>query len=63
VAVANGWLLKNPFVMGESLINPGDERHRERILTREEEEKLLAVCTGAKAHLRPVIIMALDTGM
>jgi integrase len=63
VSVANGWILRNPFVMGSSLINPGDERHRERILTREEEEKLLAVCTGAKAHLRPIIIMALDTGM
>ncbi len=32
-------------------------------MTRDEEEKLLAVCTGAKAHLRPIVIMALDTGM
>lgn len=63
VAVQNGWILRNPFVMGRALINPGDERHRERILTRDEEEKLLAVCTGTKAHLRSVIIMALDTGM
>jgi hypothetical protein len=29
VAVANGWLLKNPFQMGKSLINPG-MRSRER---------------------------------
>ena len=63
VAVANGWLLRNPFVAGNSLINPGDEKQRERILTRDEEEKLLAVCTGARAHLRPVIVMAIDTGM
>lgn len=63
VAVSNGWLVKNPFDKGDSLINPGDEKPRERILTKDEEEKLLAVCTGAKAHLRPVIIMALDTGM
>lgn len=63
VAVANGWLLKNPFTKGDSLINPGDENQRERILTREEEEKLLAVCTAARSHLRPIIIMALDTGM
>jgi integrase len=63
VAVANGWILKNPFTKGDSLINPGDENQRERILTREEEEKLLAICTGAKAHLRPIIITALDTGM
>ncbi len=63
VAIQNGWILRNPFAMGNTLINPGDEKQRERILTRDEEEKLLAVCTGAKAHLRPVIIMALDTGM
>jgi integrase len=63
VAVSNGWLFKNPFEMGDPLINPGDEKARERILTKEEEEKLIAVCTGAKAHLKPVIIMAVDTGM
>jgi integrase len=63
VAVQNGWILKNPFAMGDPLINPGDEKARERILTREEEERLLAACTGVRDHLRPIIIMALDTGM
>jgi integrase len=63
VAVSNGWLTKNPFDMGDSLINPGDEKSRERILTKEEEEKLLAACTGPRGHLRPIIICALDTGM
>jgi integrase len=63
VAVSNSWLTKNPFDMGDSLINPGDEKPRERILTKEEEEKLLAACTGSKEHLRPIIICALDTGM
>lgn len=28
--------------MGDSLINPGDEKPRERILTKVEEETLLA---------------------
>lgn len=63
VAVSNGWLLRNPFAMGKSLINPGDEQPRERILSKDEEERLLAACTGERAHLRPIIICALDTGM
>jgi integrase len=63
VAVSNGWLQKNPFEMGRSLINPGDEKPRERILTREEETRLLAGCVEAKAHLKAILICALDTGM
>lgn len=63
VARSSGWILRNPFEMGESLIRPGDEKPRERILTRAEEDKLLAECSGWTAHLRPIIICALDTGM
>jgi integrase len=63
VAVANGWIHRSPFTMGKSLISVGDEKPRERILTREEEERMLAACTGWRAHLRPILICALDTGM
>lgn len=63
VAVENGWLLKNPFMMGSPLITMSEEKPRERILTKEEEEKLLAACTDWKAHLKPILILALDTGM
>ncbi len=63
VAVENGWMLKNPFSMGKSLINPGNEKPRERILTKQEEDKLIAACTNYRAHLKPIIICALDTGM
>jgi integrase len=59
----NGWILRNPFASGGPLINTSDEKQRERILTREEEARLLAACTGRRAHLRPMIICALDTGM
>ncbi len=63
VAVENGWLLKNPFMMGSPLITMSEEKPRERILTKEEEERLLAACTDWKAHLKPIIILALDSGM
>jgi integrase len=63
VAVANGWIHRSPFTMGKSLISVGDEKPRERILTLEEEACLLAACTGWRAHLRPILICALDTGM
>src|SRR5262249_42445563 len=63
VAVENGWLVKNPFKAGKPLINMSDEKERERVLTREEEERILSLCVDQRAHLRPIIICALDTGM
>lgn len=63
VAVSNGWIHRSPFTMGKSLISVGDEKPRERILTLEEEARLLAACEGPRAHLRAILICALDTGM
>lgn len=63
VALANGWIHWSPFTMGKGLISDGDEKPRERILTREEEERMLLACVGWRAHLRPILICALDTGM
>lgn len=60
-AVEENWLTRSPFKKG--LISPADEHKRERILTREEEIRLLAQCTERRAHLWPVIVCALDTGM
>lgn len=62
IAERNGWIPKNPFKSGDALIHAADEVKRERILTREEESILLTACTGRRAHLRPIIIAALDTG-
>ena len=62
VAAREGWIIKNPFVSGTSLISVADEHQRERILTKEEEDRLLAACTGKRSHLLPIIICALDTG-
>lgn len=63
VAEREGWLVRSPFKVGESLISLADERQRERILTRDEEARLLKACADQRAHLRPIIICALDTGM
>lgn len=70
-AVHAGWLAKNPFQQRRKLISTASEKKRERILTRDEEARLLAACTnpdrkhGAqqRASLKPIIICALDTGM
>ena len=58
----NGWIKKNPFKLGDALIHVADEVKREKVITREEETRLLAFCTGCRAHLRPIIVAALDTG-
>jgi integrase len=64
VAEREGWIVRNPFAKGDKLISQADERKRERILTAEEEARLLAACVHQKRqHLRPVLICALDTGM
>ena len=64
VARREGWILRSPFAAGDSLISLADENKRERILTREEEIKLLAACdTPQRAHLKAIVICALDTGM
>jgi integrase len=64
VALAEGWVLRNPFNSGAPLINAADERKRERILSRGEEKKLLEACAERqRQHLRPLVIAAIDTGM
>ncbi|MGH9855667.1 MAG: tyrosine-type recombinase/integrase, partial [Blastocatellia bacterium] len=62
-AVRQGWLAQNPFALGEPLISIAAEVRRERVLSREEEERLLLACTGPRAHLKPILICALDTAM
>lgn len=59
----SGWLVRNPFEMGESIISHADENKRDRIITFDEEARLLEACTGPRAHLRALIITAIDTAM
>ncbi|MCI0392768.1 MAG: site-specific integrase [Acidobacteria bacterium] len=63
-ALRQDWISKNPFNSGASLISKADETHRERVMTFEEEERLLAACeVDSRRHLCPILIAAVDTGM
>jgi integrase len=50
IAERQGWIIKNPMLQGDSLISMADEKKRERILTRDEERRLLAAC-GERTHV------------
>jgi integrase len=62
-AVQNEWLLKNPFTLCQGIIALSSEVERDRVLSFEEEQQLLAVCVDQRSHLRPILICALDTAM
>ncbi len=62
IAIRKGWLTRNPVNMGEPLIDKSAERRRDRILTLDEEKRLLNACTGKRKHIKPLVIILLDTG-
>jgi integrase len=63
IAEREGFINKNPFRSGDTLISTTDEVRRERVLTHDEEILLLNVCTGRRSHLKSLLIAALDTAM
>lgn len=76
VAARKGWVARNPFAAGPPLINAADESKRVRLLSYDEEERLLAQCVSytemregkpprnvRREHLRAIVVCALDTGM
>lgn len=64
IAVMEGWISQNPFKSGPSLINMSNERMRSRILSVDEEIKLIEVCDcPERRHLKSLIICLLDTGV
>jgi integrase len=60
-AERENWIVKSPFQRGARLIRKSEEVSRERILTEDEQARLLAACVDRCEHLRPIIIAALDT--
>ena len=62
-AVQNEWLIKNPFALTKGVISKAAEIERERVLSADEEQRLLEACTGRRSHLKPLLVCALDTAM
>jgi integrase len=63
IGIREGWLDKSPLSAGESLISPASERRRERILTLDEEKRLLEACEQTfMKTLRHLIICLIDSG-
>lgn len=63
-AKRDGLIARTPFERGTPLISLADEVKRDRVLSHEEEQRLLAACDDpVRAHLKPLIIAAVDTGM
>lgn len=63
IARRQRWLQYNPFDGGQ-LISNSVEHKRDRVISKDEEVRLLAACDDPhRLHLRPIIICGLDTGM
>jgi integrase len=64
VALQQDWIVKNPFNCGDPLIIISGERRREKILTFDEEARLLEACESHsyRHHLKSLLIFLIDTG-
>lgn len=60
MAVDNGITASNPCRKVKKF---RQDNQRNRYLTTDEEEKLMAALNGRRAHLRPIVVIALNTGM
>jgi integrase len=61
--LANDWLINNPFAKVKGIISTAAEVERDRVLSFEEEQRLLDACSNERAHIKPIIVCALDTAM
>jgi integrase len=60
IAIDNGMNIQNPCRKVRLLRM---DNQRNRYLSEDEETRLMAILVGRRAHLRPVVILALHTGM
>lgn len=58
------WMVKSPFKRGPALIHKSAEKSRTRIMTFDEERRILEMCEEPKRkHLKAFVILAVDTAM
>jgi integrase len=57
-----GWIQDNPFDRG-GLISKADEARRKRVLSFDEEQRLLDACTDKRSHIKTLLVCAIDTGL
>jgi hypothetical protein len=65
-ALANNWVDRNPFsaaTTGKRLINSSVENKRQRFPTFGEELAMLRLCAGRSRHLKPLLVIAADSGL
>lgn len=62
IAVKEDWIKKSPFANGDTLVSMADETKRDRILSFEEEAKLLSLIDSEpkRIHLKGIVLVALD---
>ncbi|MDQ4122818.1 MAG: site-specific integrase [Acidobacteriota bacterium] len=63
IAVREQWLSRNPFENGESLI--GQEDHRTRILSLDEEKRLIGAIESnlKRSHIKGIVLIGLDCAL
>jgi integrase len=63
IAVREQWISRSPFENGKSLI--GQEIHRNRVLTLEEERRLLGAIESneQRSHIKGIFLIGLDCAM
>ncbi|MBD0369772.1 MAG: tyrosine-type recombinase/integrase [Pyrinomonadaceae bacterium] len=65
IAVREQWMPRNPFSEGDALISLNDENQRTRILSFDEEARLLAAIDKypQRTHIKGMVLIALDCAL
>jgi site-specific recombinase XerD len=61
MAYDNGLVETNPMRRVHKLRELREAPARERYLTDDEEKRLFAILVGRRAHIRPIVVVALQT--